>query len=63
MVEEALWSQEFYKFVKCFWENSKVWIVWKGCNKAGWYLEMAVYVVGGRRGFILLPDGRGGRGG
>jgi hypothetical protein len=46
-----------------FWENSKVWIVWKGYNKAGWYLEMAVYVVGGLRGFILLPEGRGGRGG
>jgi hypothetical protein len=28
----------------------------------GRFLELVVYAVGGRRGFILFPEGRGGRG-
>jgi hypothetical protein len=62
VVKEALWSQGVEDFVKSFQEYSKAWIVRKGCNKAGQFLELAVYAMSGRRGFNLFPDGRGGWG-
>jgi hypothetical protein len=40
----------------------KAWIVRLGYNKDGRFLELAVYAVGGQRGFILFAEGRGGRG-
>jgi hypothetical protein len=40
----------------------KVLIVRRGGNLAGRFLEVAVYAVGGRRGIILIPEGRKGRG-
>jgi hypothetical protein len=33
-----------------------------GNNKAGWFLEVAVFVEGGRKGVIRLPEGCGGWG-
>jgi len=61
-VKEALWSQGLEDFVKSFQEDLKAWIVRKGCNKDGRFLELVVYAVGGRSGFILFPKGLGGRG-
>jgi hypothetical protein len=62
-VKEALWSQGVEDFVKSFREESKAWIVRKGCNKDGRFLELAVYAVGGRRGFInSRKDEEGGDG-
>jgi len=49
-------------FVKSFREGSKVSIVRKGGNKNGRFVEAAVYGVGGQRGFLLIPEGRGGCG-
>ena len=33
-----------------------------GSNKAGYFLEAAVFVEGARKGVIRLPEGRGGWG-
>lgn len=37
-------------------------IIRKGGNKNGRFVEAAVYGVGGRRGFLLIPEDRGGWG-
>jgi hypothetical protein len=62
VVKEALQSQGVEDFVKSFWEDLKAWIVQKDCNKDGCFLELVVFAVGGRSGFILFLEGRGGRG-
>jgi PP-loop superfamily ATP-utilizing enzyme len=49
-------------FIKSFREGPKVLIVCSGGNSSGWFLEVAVYAVGGRRGLILIPEGREERG-
>jgi hypothetical protein len=43
-------------------EGDKVLIVHGGSNKAGRYLEVSVYVEGGRKGVLWIPKGRFGRG-
>jgi hypothetical protein len=48
-------------FVKSFKEGSKVTIVWRGGNRSSRFLEVAVYVVGSRRGLVLFLEGRDGR--
>lgn len=50
------------EFVKSFKEGRKVLIVRRCGNKDGQYLEVAVYGVGGRRGLLLIPEGRRGWG-
>jgi hypothetical protein len=57
VVKEAWWSQGVEDFVKSFWKDSKTWIVRKCCNKDGHFLELAIYAMGGRRGFNLFPEG------
>jgi hypothetical protein len=42
-------------------EDSKASIVQKGCNKAGRFLELVIYAMGGWSGFILFPEGQGGQ--
>ena len=37
-------------------------MVHKGSNKVGWFLEAAVFVKGGRKRIIWLPEGHGGWG-
>jgi hypothetical protein len=49
-------------FIKTFREGSRVFIARRGCNKAGRFLEAASFGIGGRKGFILIPEGRGGWG-
>jgi hypothetical protein len=51
-----------HDFVKSFKEGSKLLIAQRGENKAGRFLEAAAYGLGGRRGLILIPEGRGGWG-
>jgi hypothetical protein len=51
-----------HDFVKSFREGSKLLIAHRGENKAGRFLEAAAYGLGGRRGLILIPEGRGGWG-
>jgi hypothetical protein len=49
-------------FVKSFRESSKVLIVRRGGNKVGCYLEATTFGLGGRKGSIVIPEGRGGWG-
>jgi hypothetical protein len=48
--------------VKSFREGSKVLIARRGGNKAGRYLEATMFGLGGRKGSIVIPEGRGGWG-
>jgi len=61
-VKETLKSPGVEDFVKSFREDSKVPIVRRDGNQVGRFLEMASFTVGGRKGFIWLPEGREGRG-
>jgi len=61
-MESLLWLLREKDFVRSFREGSKVLIVRRGGNAVGRFLEMTVYVVGGRRGIIFIPKGRDGRG-
>lgn len=63
MVEEVLQNPGVEDFVKSFREGSKVTIMRRGGNKSGYFLEVAVYIVGGRRGLILFPKDVMGRAG
>jgi hypothetical protein len=60
-VEEVLGNPRIEDFVKSFREGSKVTITRRGENRSGRFLEVAVYG-GSRRGRILFPEGRDGRG-
>jgi hypothetical protein len=50
------------EFIKSFREGSKIVITRRGSNQAGRFLEVAVFGLGGRKWFILIPEGRGGWG-
>jgi hypothetical protein len=60
--EEALESQRKEDFAKSFRDKVRVLKVQMGSNKAGCFLEAAIFVEGGRKGVINLPEGRGGWG-
>jgi len=62
MVEEVLRNLGVDDFVKSFREGSKVTIMWRGGNRFGRFLEVAIYAVGLRRGLVLFPKGHDGRG-
>jgi hypothetical protein len=47
---------------KSYREGDKALMVHRVGNKAGSFLEEAVFVEGGCKGIIWLPEGRGGRG-
>lgn len=61
-LETLLDFPEVQDFVKSFREGSKLVTARRGENKAGRYLETTVYGLGGRKGFILIPEGRRGWG-
>jgi hypothetical protein len=46
-------------FVKSFREGSKVLIARRGGNKVGRFLEATTFGLGGRKGSIVIPEGRG----
>jgi len=50
------------EFIKSYREGSKLLIARRGGNKDGRFLEAAVFGLGGQRGFVLIPEGRGGWG-
>jgi hypothetical protein len=62
MMEELMGFPGDSDFVKSFREGSKVSIVCRVENKNGRFLEAAAYGVRGRRGFLLVLEGRGGWG-
>lgn len=61
-VEEALLAQGTGDFAKSFREEVEVLRVSKGSNKAGNFLEVAVFVEGNQKRTIWLPEGRRGWG-
>jgi hypothetical protein len=61
-MENLLGYPEDQEFIKSFREGSKIVITRRGSNQAGRFLEVAVFGLGGRKGFILIPEGRGGWG-
>jgi hypothetical protein len=58
-VEEVQKSLGKEDFIKSYREDEKVLMVRGGGNKAGRYLEVAIYAKCGRKGIIWLPEGRG----
>jgi hypothetical protein len=61
-MEILLGYLEDQEFIKSLREGSKILIAWRGSNQAGHFLEVAVFKLGGRKGLILIPKGRGGWG-
>lgn len=61
-LEVALRNSGVLDFVKSFQEGPKVLIIRGGGNRAGHFLELAVYPEGNQKGLILLPEGSEGRG-
>jgi hypothetical protein len=59
-VEEACLAKA--NIAKAFREGDKALMVHGGDNKAGRFLEVAVFAEGGRKGGLWLPEGRNGRG-
>jgi hypothetical protein len=53
---------EDQNFIKSCREGSRVLIARRGCNQAGRFLDAASFGMGDRKGFILIPEGRGGWG-
>ena len=62
VVEEAMGAQRKEEFAKTFRDEVRILKIWMVSNKVGWFLEVAVFVEGGRKGVIKLPEGRGGWG-
>jgi hypothetical protein len=61
-MEEALETQRKEEFARFFRDEVRVVKIRMGSNKAGYFLETAVFVEGARKGTIRLPEGRGGWG-
>lgn len=59
MVEALVRNLEASKFIKSFQEGSKAFLAQRGANGSGQFLQLAVHSVGGRRGLILVSEGRG----
>jgi hypothetical protein len=61
-LEVLMGIPEDQEFVKSFREGSKILIARRGGNRTGRFLEATVFGLGGRKGFIIIPEGRGGWG-
>ena len=61
-VEEVSQFQVKADIAKSYREGDEALMVHVGVNKAGSFLEVAVFAKGGRKGIIWLPEGRGRRG-
>jgi hypothetical protein len=61
-MEEAIETQRKEVFARSFRDEVRVVKIRMGNNKAGYFLETAVFVEGARKGTIRIPEGRGGWG-
>jgi hypothetical protein len=61
-VEEVMEAQMKEDFARMHRDGARVLKVRLGSNKSGCFLEVAVFVVGGRKGVIWIPEERGGWG-
>lgn len=50
------------EFINSCRERHKAFIAQRGTNRAGRFLELPAYAVGGWRGLIVIPEGCEGRG-
>jgi hypothetical protein len=62
MMESLLGFPGDQEFIKSFREGSKILIACRVGNKDGRFLKAVAYGLGGRRGIILILEGRGGWG-
>jgi hypothetical protein len=62
MVEEATGVPKKGEFARSISDEGRVLKIRLGSNRAGCFLEAAVFVEGERKGVIRLPEGRGGWG-
>ena len=62
VVGEAMVAQRKEVFARTCRDGERVLKVRLGSNKAGCFLEVAVFVEGSRKGVIRIPEGRGGWG-
>jgi len=60
MVDMVLRYLDVKDFIKCFREGLKVFIVWRGGNRAKRFLELGVFAKDGRKGLIMIPEGHEG---
>lgn len=56
MVEALVRNPEVKDFIHLFRERSKAFIIQRGSNRLGWYVEVVSYAVGGCRGLIVIPE-------
>jgi hypothetical protein len=61
-LEILLGFPEDQEFIKSFREGSEILIARRGSNHADHFLKEAIFGLGGRKGLILIPEGRGGWG-
>jgi hypothetical protein len=61
-LEILLGHLEDQDFIKSFTEGSKILIARRGGNQVGCFLETTSFRLGGRKGFIVIPEGRRGWG-
>jgi hypothetical protein len=61
-MESLLGYPEDIVFIKSYREGSKLTIAQRDSNQGGRFLEVAVFGLGGRKGLILILEGRGGWG-
>jgi hypothetical protein len=62
ILEVLLGLPEEQEIVKSFKKGSKLLIARRGGNKNGRFLEVSSFGLGGQKGFIVIPEGRGGWG-
>jgi hypothetical protein len=60
VVEAAIEAQKKDGFARSFRDEMRALKVRTGSNKAGCFIEAAVFVEGNRKGVVRLPEGRGG---
>jgi hypothetical protein len=59
-LEILLGHPEDQDFIRSFREWLKILIAQRGGNQAGRFLKAAAFATGGRKGFIVIPEGRRG---
>lgn len=58
-MRELLQAESSKEFLKHSREGVKAFIAQRGSNRSGHSLAVVEYENGGRRGFVIIPEGRG----
>jgi hypothetical protein len=62
VVEKMVFMVEDRAFTESSRDGNRAFFAQRGVNRAGCFLELAEYAVGGRKGLIIVPEGRDKRG-